>query len=70
MVAVFVDDVEVFDPGSYIDQIRARELETVIYLSPMEAGYRFGLQAAGSGALLIYTRGRGPFRLPERDSGG
>lgn len=61
MVPVFVDDVPIADPGTFVGHVRIEEYETILYLAPTEVGMRFGLEGNSVGVLLLYTRGRGPF---------
>ncbi len=57
MVAVYLDDVHVPDPGEVISSITPADLEGVEILPPLEALARYGFRAA-NGALLLWTRGR------------
>jgi hypothetical protein len=41
--------------------------ESVQYLTPVEAGSRFGLDASARGALLLWSRGRGPHVSEDRN---
>jgi hypothetical protein len=43
-----------------------RELESVEYLNPLDAGLRYGNRAAQSGALVMWSRGQGPHKSPSR----
>jgi hypothetical protein len=36
------------------------DYESIEYLTPVEAGHRYGMQASAKGAIVIWTRGRGP----------
>lgn len=47
-------------------QLHLSDFESVEYLPPMEAGQRYGLQAAATGALVLWSRGRGPHASDER----
>lgn len=67
MVPVYVDDVQVYGASDYLYSMRADEIESAIYLSPGEAGLKYGLASQSRGVLLIYTRGHGPFRSPLRN---
>ncbi len=42
------------------------DIESIEVLQPLEAGFRYGLSGSG-GAVVIYTRGKGPYRDPGRD---
>jgi hypothetical protein len=60
MVKVFVDDASVVDPEQELRRIPLGEVESVEVLSPSEAGATYGT-GAGTGVLLLYTRGNGPY---------
>ena len=57
MVAVYLDDFHVPDPGEVLSSITPADLEGVEILPPLEALARYGFRAA-NGALLLWTRGR------------
>ncbi len=57
MVAVFLDDIHIPDPGEVLSSITPADLEGVEILPPLEALARYGFRAA-NGALLLWTRGR------------
>jgi hypothetical protein len=42
------------------------DIESIEVLTPLEAGFRYGLGGSG-GAVVIYTRGKGPYRDPGRN---
>jgi hypothetical protein len=44
-----------------------QNIESFEYLSPVEAGQQYGLDASANGALVIWTRGRGPHKSPDRN---
>ncbi|CAN5720551.1 hypothetical protein BH23GEM6_BH23GEM6_13690 [soil metagenome] len=60
MVVVYIDDVRISNPGDVLRGLQLTDFESVQLLSPLEAGVRFGLDAA-RGVLLLHSRGRGPF---------
>ncbi len=55
MMAVYIDDFPVSDPGAVLASITPDDLESVEILPPLEALARYGARAA-SGALLLRTR--------------
>jgi hypothetical protein len=67
MVPVYIDDVQIGAAAEYLYTMSADEIESAIYLSPGEAGMRYGLASQALGVLLIYTRGNGPFQSPRRN---
>lgn len=70
MVVVVVDGVPIGDPMGFLRHANLSEYESVEYLSPVEAGAQYGLEASEKGALVLWTRGRGPHRSAERNGGG
>jgi hypothetical protein len=66
MLPVHVDGVRIHDPGTYLRNLHAGEIESVEVLSGVEATMRFGLDHGG-GAVVIHTRGTGPYRSAARD---
>lgn len=67
MITTVVDGVRVFAPESFLTTLDLSEIEAIEYMRPMEAGARYGMQASQTGALVIWTRGRGPYADPARD---
>jgi hypothetical protein len=66
MVTVVVDGVPTFAAGQFLRNMSVRELESVEYLNPLDAGLRYGNRAAQSGALVMWSRGQGPHKSPSR----
>lgn len=67
---VVVDGVVLGTTGDeFLYHLQAYEVESIQYLPPAEAGFRYGMQASASGALEIWTRGTGPHRSEERNGG-
>jgi hypothetical protein len=66
MILVVVDGNEVPGGGDMLLGMTGTDLESVEYLPPIEAGARYGIQAAIQGALVLWTRGRGPHARRER----
>lgn len=78
MVSIIIDGVDVGTSGLppddavlYLRSLDAgvRQWESIEYLSPVEAGSRYGLEAGTRGALVLWSRGRGPHRSSARESG-
>lgn len=68
-VLVFVDGVRIGGDefgfvGEYLTNLDVDQIESIEFLNPSEATFRFGTEG-GEGALLIYTRGNGPFARPK-----
>lgn len=61
MVQVYLDGVRLIDPESVLTMMSPADLESIEFLSPAEAGLRFGT-GAGTGVLVIHTLGNGPYR--------
>ena len=57
MMAVYVDDFPISDPGMVLAAITPDDLESVEILPPLESLARYGARAA-NGALLLQTRAR------------
>lgn len=55
MVAVYIDDRPIADPGVVLASITPADLESLDILSPLESLARYGARAA-NGALLLRTR--------------
>lgn len=74
MVAIVVDGVNtgLRDRAAmlYLRSLDLLQFESIQYLSPMEAGFRYGLDAGERGALVLWTRGFGPFASEAREGGG
>jgi hypothetical protein len=49
-------------------ELQLRDMESFEYLTPAEAGQQYGMSAGAAGALVIWTRGRGPHKSAARDS--
>lgn len=60
MMVVVVDGVRIFQPGHYLRGLSVEMFESVEVLNPLDAGVRYGVDASNAGALLLWTRGRGP----------
>ena len=59
-VVLVVDGIIVIDPETTVRSLNLQDYESIEYLSPVEAGYQYGLEASSVGAIVFWTRGRGP----------
>jgi hypothetical protein len=59
-VVLVVDGIIVIDPETTVRSLNLQDFESIEYLSPVEAGYQYGLEASSVGAVVFWTRGRGP----------
>jgi len=66
-VAVVVDGVVIGDPMAFIRDTRLYDYESMEYMPPVEAGLLYGLEASANGALVLWTRGRGPHVSTDRN---
>jgi hypothetical protein len=66
MVVLYIDDARISNPGDVLRGLQLTDFESIQLLSPLEAGTRFGLDAA-RGVLLLHTRGRGPYTDSRRN---
>lgn len=57
MVAVYLNDVRVSDPESFLRELDPNAVERFQLISPLEATGRFAGVRVRNGVLLIYTRG-------------
>jgi hypothetical protein len=64
MVAIVINDIPYYDAEDMIRGATLDNFESVEFMSPMDAGFRYGLQASRTGALILWTRGRGPHVVP------
>ncbi len=74
MVAIIIDGVEtqMDDVAAlrFVKGLHLYDYESIEYLSPVDAGTRYGLQASDRGALVLWTRGSGPHKNEARGGGG
>lgn len=70
MVTIVLDGVAIPDPFGFYQNLSLRDFESVEYVPAAEAGPLYGMEASANGALVLWTRGRGPHRSPERGGGG
>jgi hypothetical protein len=64
MVAIVVDGFPYFDAADMLRNATLDNFESVEFVSALEAGFRHGLEASQRGALILWTRGRGPHAAP------
>ena len=67
---IVVDGIQVadsFDAYQTFRGLSLRDMESIEFMTPAEAGQRFGLDASANGALVIWTRGNGPHKSAERN---
>lgn len=73
-VAIVINGVETGMYGasalSFLFSLHLADWESVEYLSPMDAGFRYGFGASDRGALVLWTRGFGPHKSEARGGGG
>jgi hypothetical protein len=69
MVAIVLDGVTIPDPLAFFQHQSLRDYESIEYVPAPEAGVLFGMEASTSGALVLWTRGRGPHRSSQRGGG-
>jgi hypothetical protein len=66
MVTVIFDGVPTFAAGQFLRNMSVRDLESVEYLNPLDAGLIYGNRAAQNGALVMWSRGQGPHKSSSR----
>lgn len=66
-IVVVLDGMVVPGAEDMLRTIPLSHLESVTYFPPAEAGFRYGLEGSAFGALVLWTRGRGPFTSDERN---
>jgi hypothetical protein len=67
-VALIIDGVNAGEASwSTVRALNLQDYESVEFLTGLEAGARYGSAAASRGALVLWTRGRGPHRSVERN---
>jgi hypothetical protein len=73
MVVIIVDGVDTGLDGvaalQFVSYLRLYDYESVEYQTSVEAGSRYGLRASDRGALVLWSRGRGPHRSKARGGG-
>jgi hypothetical protein len=59
-VAIVIDGVPIGGEESTTRTLSLDTFESIEFFTPVEAGSRFGMRASATGALVLWTRGRGP----------
>jgi hypothetical protein len=57
------------DGPEFLYTLHVSDVESIQFLPPVEAGFRYGMEASANGALEIWTRGRGPHKSDKRNGG-
>ena len=75
MVAIVIDGVSIYMKDAqavliFVSSLNLHHFESMEYLSPVDAGTRYGLDASARGALVLWHRGMGPYRSEARGGGG
>jgi CarboxypepD_reg-like domain len=67
--AIVLDGItlEPSDAQKIVRGLSIAELESIEFLPPVEAAQRYGLSAAANGALVMWSRGRGPYKDAARN---
>ncbi|HSJ08622.1 MAG TPA: carboxypeptidase-like regulatory domain-containing protein [Longimicrobiales bacterium] len=66
-VALIMDGIYIGEASHNVTRsLRVSDFESIEFLSPLEAGQRWGFEASARGALVIWTRGNGPHRSEAR----
>lgn len=52
--------------GLLLNRLRVSDYESIEFIPPLHAATEYGLNAGATGALVLWTRGRGPHRSSER----
>lgn len=61
MVPVILDGVPVGGPSQFLRNLKVGDFESIQFVSALDGAIRYGLDAASAGgALVLWTRGRGP----------
>lgn len=66
-VALVIDGIPIGNEELTARSLNLQDFESVEFFTPVEAGNRFGLRASSTGALVLWTRGRGPHVSEERN---
>jgi len=59
--AVIIDGIRINDPGIYLQYLLPDEIESIEFIPPARAGFRYGTGVGNRGVLEIWTRGNGPY---------
>jgi hypothetical protein len=67
MVVIVLDEMIIQDVSGFLRSARLEQFESVQYLPPVEAGQHYGMEASATGAIVFWTRGRGPHKSADRN---
>lgn len=67
MVVIVLDEIMIQDVTGFLRTARLEQFESVQYLPPVEAGQLYGMEASATGAIVFWTRGRGPHTSADRN---
>jgi hypothetical protein len=67
MVVIVLDEIIIQDVIGFLRSARLEQFESVQYLPPVEAGQHYGMEASTTGAIVFWTRGRGPHKSADRN---
>jgi len=70
-VALIIDGINM-GPADHrtVRGLRLSDYESIEFITPLEAGQRWGFEASARGALVLWSRNSGPHRSAERNGGG
>jgi hypothetical protein len=66
-ITIVLDGVTIQDPEATFRTLSIHQFESIEYVPPGDGGYRYGLQAGGTGAIVLWTRGKGPHVSEDRN---
>lgn len=66
-VIVVIDDVVISDPETMLRSLKLQDFESVEYVAPVDAGFRYGPDASSLGAVVLWSRGLGPHVSADRN---
>jgi hypothetical protein len=68
MVPIVLDGVQIQDASTYLRHLRVDDFESIEFVAASDAQILYGMRAgAAGGALVIWTRGRGPWASERRE---
>lgn len=73
MVVIVVDGISIGRDDDaallFVHSLHLYDFESIEYVSPVDAGTRYGLRASDRGALVLWHRGMGPHKTAARGPG-
>jgi hypothetical protein len=66
-ITIVLDGVTIQDPEATFRTFSIHQFESIEYVPPGDGGHRYGMQAGATGAIVLWTRSKGPHVSPERD---